>query len=223
MSRKVIGIIIIILGFFSLAGIVYFLFLNNLFPSWLNFGSKEIVPVVSEIPIQNDILETPADTESKEIKKITAEIPQNSQTEENTVDSAALKSDFEKDDLIRMSASFSERFGSYSNQSNFSNVIDLKIFMTDKMRKWADEYVKGQRVATTDSSIYFGVTTKAIKEDMKKYDDETGYAEVLVATRRQEARSTRANVSNAFSQNILITFKKENGSWKVDSAFWSEG
>ncbi len=222
MNRKAIGIIIIILGFFSLAGIVYFLFLNNLFPSWLNFGRKEIVPVTSDATAQNNIAQTPSKIENKEIKTITAEIPQNNQAEENTLDDKTVKVYSEKDDLIRMSASFSERFGSYSNQSNFSNVIDLKMFMTEKMRKWADEYVKSQRVASTDSSIYFGITTKAIKEDLKKYDDDTGYAEVMVSTRRQEARNTRINVSNAFSQNILITFKKENGAWKVDSAYWNE-
>jgi len=125
-----------------------------------------------------------------------------------------------KDSVARMAASFAERFGSYSNQSNFSNIIDLKIFMSIRMQAWGDDYVRSQRLEKKANDIYFGITTKAIAQEVREYDDHIGRSEVLVSTRRREAINSTANVSNVFNQDIIIDFVREKGAWKVDSASW---
>ena len=126
-----------------------------------------------------------------------------------------------KDDLVRMSGSFAERFGSYSNQSNFANILDLKIFMSERMKYWADNFIKDQNSRAQDGAdIYYGITTKSIAKELKEFDEDIGLAKILVQTRRREATGASSNYSNIYNQNILITFVKENGAWKVDSAHW---
>jgi hypothetical protein len=129
---------------------------------------------------------------------------------------------FGKEDLIRLSMSFAERFGSYSNQSNYTNVIDLKLFMSDKMRVWADDFVAQQRRADKDTSIYFGITTTAVANELLTYDEDLGTASVKVETRRREATGTTGNLSDPYGQRVTVTFVKERGTWKVDSAFWDD-
>jgi hypothetical protein len=128
---------------------------------------------------------------------------------------------FDKDDLTRMAESFAERFGSFSNQSNFANILDLKLFMSEKMKKWADNYITTHR-GENDSEIYYGITTKAIGHKVIDWNDDAGTGQVLVNTRRREATSSTLNSANAFSQDVLINFVKERGAWKVDSAFWQD-
>lgn len=128
--------------------------------------------------------------------------------------------EFSKDDLMRIAGAFAERYGSYSNQSNFTNVTDLKLFMSQKMQKWAELYVEEQQAKRLDTSIYYGITTKSVAQEIKDYDDDVGKANLLIKTRRREATGTTNNTSKVFDQDILITFVKEEGSWKVDSATW---
>jgi hypothetical protein len=125
-----------------------------------------------------------------------------------------------EDDLMRIAASFAERFGSYSNQSNFSNISDLKLFMSANMQTWADNYVNLQKQKNSATNIYYGITTKAVSEEVINYDDDLGQAKILVQTRRREAISSTNNTNNVFDQNITILFTKDRGAWKVDSAVW---
>lgn len=123
-----------------------------------------------------------------------------------------------KGDVERMAISFAERFGTYSNQANFSNMVDLKLFMSRKMQIWADEYVVKQTKANND--IYYGITTKAVTGETLNFDDATGQASVLVHARRREATMTTGNVSKIFNQDITINLIKEDQAWKIDSAYW---
>ncbi|MCU0679357.1 MAG: hypothetical protein MUC28_02845 [Planctomycetes bacterium] len=219
MGKKVIGISIFFLGLVLLAGFVYFLFFSpNTFMDELSkfTGGTKTVAETPAVPAGEAVAETPV-----AVKRITAEEkPINDLTGQNIDVKPAVET--AKDNVARMAASFAERFGSFSNQSNFSNIIDLKIFMSSRMQAWADEYVRAQRHKMASNDIYFGITTKAIAQEVKHYDDHVGQAEVLVNTRRREAVNSIANVSNVFNQNIVITFIKEKGAWKVDTASWQD-
>lgn len=204
-SRKILILVVIILVLF---GIILF---YVLFPDFFQ-GDK---------------------TASKPTEEaISKEVPSNAQKEPRTVTfqpidtteqiKAEVKKakEFSKDDLLRLASSFAERYGSYSNQSNFANISDLKLFMTKRMQVWANDYVAGQQALDSDTSIYYGITTKSVAEEIRDYDDDEGAASILVKTRRREASGTTSNTSQVFDQNILINFVKEQGSWKVDSANW---
>lgn len=122
-------------------------------------------------------------------------------------------------DLTRMAASFAERFGSYSNQSGFANISDLEVFMTINMQQWSRNYIKEMKARQADNLIYYGITTMAITNELKNFDEDEGQAEVLVKTQRRESVGSFEN-SKTFYQDITIFFAKENGIWKVDRAAW---
>jgi hypothetical protein len=199
MDRKTIGIMIIISALILMIAIIYLVFFHD-------FDKEEVVdtPLVQEektsgLPIQEEkiIEEAPAPPINKEVKV-------------NVVRS---------EDLKKIASSFTERFGSYSNHSDFSNILDLRIFMTESMKKWADKYVEELRGNNSADDIYFGVTTKSVSSEENFFDDYAGEAEILVKTQRKESTGTMKN-SRVYYQNILISFIKEKGAWKVDSAYW---
>lgn len=211
--KKTIGIVLIILGLLIGAGIFYFLFLNKPLPdikSRMPFGS-------GKSQTDNAGNNIAATTTAGGIKKISIE--EANKTENQPESPPKRSQQFSKEDLKRIASSFAERFGSYSNQSNFSNVYDLKIFMTRNMSRWATNFINEH---TTDeaSAIYYSISTVAVSEEIKEFDDDLGKAIVLVKTRRREANGTTNNLSDIFSQDIVIVFLKENGLWKVDSASW---
>jgi hypothetical protein len=221
--RIFIGTIIIVIGIGLLASLVYFIFIkktpiSEIIDSVPIPGRQtQVEPDPSAISdsISGDTSVTPGEgTEPRRIVVIEDQEQNQAQTP------AASSGEFGKEDLMRMAASFTERFGSYSNQSNFSNIIDLRIFMSQKMKKWADSYVESERIKDAANDIYYGITTKAIAKDLKEYDDDLGRARVTVMTRRREATVTTGNFSNVIDQNIEIYFIRENGVWKVDNALW---
>lgn len=124
------------------------------------------------------------------------------------------------EDLRKMAMFIAERFGSYSNQSNYSNVEELKIFMTAKMQDWADTYVASLKKQDKDAATYYGVTSIGVSATVKKFDDKAGAAEILVTTQRQEVVGT--SEPKVFSQDILIVFEKVKDEWKASSATWQK-
>jgi len=141
-------------------------------------------------------------------------------TEEKKSEVAPVKRNTEED-ARKMAASFAERFGTYSNQSGFSNMTNLQVYMSEKMKAWADEYVTKQKNANT-SEVYFGITTKAVTQEVKSFDENAGAATILVKTRRREATNSISSVSNVYNQDITINLIKDGSAWKVDSAFWEK-
>lgn len=171
--------------------------------------------------------QAPAETPAE--NKPAVELPQTGNTVqpaapvigENKTASAprAAKEEMSEEDAERMAGSFAERFGSYSNQSDYSNIEDLMIFMTGSMKEWAEGYIIKTAGKSGDRSIYYGITTKSVAEEVKNFDQSGGEAEILVTTQRREASGARANF-RTFYQDITIRFKKESGAWKVDAAVW---
>jgi len=222
MNKKITGIIIIISGLVLLTGVVYLLFFNqNYWPDWLIFLKKKESGMVkvNDNLVQNPKMATTSPIGSQEVKRIVfteTKIENRAEITETT------KPEFGRREILRLAASFAERFGTYSNQSNFSNILGLKMFMSRRMKSWVDSYIREHRQAQMDNSIYYSITTKAVSRELKEYDDNLNKAVVLVKTRRREAGGSAGNVSDTFSQDILINFIKENNIWKVDSANWLE-
>lgn len=199
MNRKYLGILIIIIGLLLLIGIVYIIFFHKFAPS-------------EEEKIEKEEITQP--TATPEEKK-TAPAGEKVVIEYRPLLSAKAR----EEDLKRMASSFAERFGSYSNQSNYGNIQDLKMFMTSKMKEWADSYIAEAIARKSDSSIYYGITTRTVSAEIKKFSEEEGAAEILVKTQRREATGTTGNTAS-FPQDILVIFIKESGVWKVAGAYW---
>jgi hypothetical protein len=124
----------------------------------------------------------------------------------------------DRSNLRRVASFFAERFGSFSNQSDYENIDELKVLMTARMRTWADSYVTAQREAKQGSAVYFGVTTRAISTDVTEFD-EAGPATVKVSTQRSQ-ESGETFKTKVYYQDMVIDFVKEGEIWKIDSAIW---
>jgi len=195
-NRKWFGILIITVGMLLLFLIIYFIW----FYQW---GASQVEEIIEPTTQNQQATQTVLPSES--IVKI-----QNKVTPPE-------KRELNQEDLKKMAGAFAERFGSYSNHSSYGNVLDLKVFMSKKMQIWADDFVEKSRGEY--SGIYYGITTKAITKETQSFNDVSGIAKILVKTQRKESTGDMGN-ETVFYQNIIIDFIKEDGVWKVDSAFW---
>jgi len=120
--------------------------------------------------------------------------------------------------LKAIASTFAERFGSYSNQGNFSNLDDLKDLMSVRMKSAISEY-KAKQQASMIGTAYYGITTKAISPQITSFEESLGRAEILVKTQRQEALGNTIN-PKVFYQDLKLNLVKTEADWKVDEAEW---
>jgi len=205
-NRKKIGLLIIAIALIILV-VIIILFLNkkksdqvNNPPSLITATSTSTLPL-SDNPVPTT---TPGDRspnpQSYDISKEVAH-------------------QLDSNDAAKLATSFAERLGSFSNQSSYGNVTDLKIFMTANMRDWADKYVAELKAASY-SGEYYGITTKTLTTKVVSYDKKAGTAEIEVTTERQEGRAD--NLGLPFRQKMTAKMLENNGEWLVDSAYWEK-
>lgn len=125
-----------------------------------------------------------------------------------------------KSDLSRLAASFAERFGSYSNQGEFENLLDLKALSTTKMQSWIDDLIKKNQAAQGNTASYFGVTAKAVSSKITSLNEKSGSAKVVVSVQKREASGSMTENVKVSYQNLELEFKKVSEEWKVDSTTW---
>jgi len=195
MSRKQ-KILIVIVGILVILALFYWLFLRENFAPQ-SPTTKTNVNVVALPPIA---------------------LP-NSTTVSATVPEASAEEKL-RSSISRLAAAFAERYGSYSNQGNFENLLDLESLMTEKMWVETDNFIQQNKISSGDSSAYFGITTKAISVNIVSIDEGSGMAEITVGTQRRESSGSMADSSTINYEDLELIFKKVNGEWKVDEAKW---
>lgn len=218
MNTKIIGIIIILLGLAGLFGGAYFVYRQLFYisdePLLLPQPEEKIEPEKTE---NKNSFNIPIETENGSIEKIIElqnkkSVVVSNREEENDNLSAS------EEQLKRTASLFIERFGSYSNQSNFSNISDLKIYMTSSMKEWADDFIKKSNV-DRDVSNYYGITTKSISQKVEFLNEDLGEAIIVVNTLRRESGGSLLE-DNSFYQEAVVKFALEKGFWKVNKATW---
>jgi len=120
--------------------------------------------------------------------------------------------------LVALTLPFVERFGTFSNQNNFENVKDLFPYMTDAFKQRSELQIQ-QAAGKPFPKAYTGVITKALSYKVTTVDQSAGTGEFLVTTQRREYVGTSTNFK-VYTQDISVTFKKEDSVWLVDSATW---
>ena len=208
-SKKTTGLLIILLGLIALVAVIYFMFFYDVV--------EPVEPVVVEEVVEEVVPEPPVKVlvplPKVEKPKPKPEVVQIEQKREVTQDEVG------QAELQRLASSFAERYGSFSNQSNFQNLKDLAMFMSAPMQERTNDYIEQSLSTRVDASVYYGMSTKALVADLKMMDDENGVGVVLVQTLRQEAKGDISNTTQK-NQNIEVKFIKEEGDWKVDKAVW---
>jgi len=121
-----------------------------------------------------------------------------------------------------LSTSFTERFGTYSNDGNYQNVVDLYPFMTSSMESWAKKYVA--KMLAEKSPSYEGITTRVVNTNFNSLDLDLGEAEIVVTTQRVTAKAVAGGKieSETSYQDLRLEFLKVNDEWKIDGAYWSK-
>lgn len=113
--------------------------------------------------------------------------------------------------------SFAEIYGTYSNQSNFSNLEGATGLITSNYRTEIESFLRQARANFKPEPAYKGVTTLAINTVVESLDEASGAARVTVKTQRQESGGTATTVKY---QDIKLDLLKEGGRWLVNRAEW---
>ncbi len=117
--------------------------------------------------------------------------------------------------VVSLSKTFTERYGSYSNEAKFANLSDVLPLMSSTFAANTQEFIDG----ATAPEEYYGVSTRLITVSVDEYDEGRGRASASITTQREIAEGSPQDIRIEF-QDIALTFITEDGVWKVDSATW---
>jgi len=205
--KKIIWLIIILLLLLIILGLVYFLVVYN------KLGKQNI-------------------NVNENLNQPTGMLPTNGlPASANTPNSAVLAdlqglntgtpsvNENEQIDVQFLAKDFAERFGSYSNQSDYKNLDELDTLMTDSMKSWIAQYKEQLKLQNPSTGPYYAIETKHVSNQIQSLDEKAGTAEILIKTQRQEFKNSIDN-SKILYQDILIKLIKVNDAWKVNGAYW---
>lgn len=123
-----------------------------------------------------------------------------------------------KGTVVRMARLFTERFGTFSSQSQYEGIGDVMAVTTDSFQNWLrDKYIpelKSQHSADT----YSGQTTRVMSVTVEKFADN----ESQVAVRVQRAATSDAGATEVKYSVLRVALIKQDSMWLVDSAHWEK-
>lgn len=204
-NRKQVGILIIGLGLLLILLILYFIFKNPV--------GQTTTPQPTASSSETNLPSSPTAGTTTPSNKPTDTAKYDISKEKPHVIGAA--------DLAKRAMLYSERLGSYSNQSDYGNFTDLKIFMTESLRTWVDKYVADLKNNPKNVAGYYGIETKALTTEVKSLNDKAGTAEITVTTERRESQD-KIGGGSPYAQKIDFSFVKVNGDWLIDKAYWQK-
>ncbi len=113
--------------------------------------------------------------------------------------------------------SFVERFGSYSSESDYVNVDDVKNLATPAFQSELDTLVRQFRSQTDPSDGYTGISTRIITIQPTVETDTN--MTFLITTQRQEAIGNPGNASIRY-QDVEVELVKSGDSWLINALTW---
>ena len=116
--------------------------------------------------------------------------------------------------LQTVAKTFVERYGSFSSESNYANIVDVLPLATKTF-----EVILLKQTQAGTSAEFYGITTRALVMKVDTRDEAAGTAKMTVTTQREERKGDLA-VETVRYQTIVLTFEKEQNVWKVASAAW---
>ena len=118
---------------------------------------------------------------------------------------------------------FAERYGSFSTDSRFSNLKELKDFSTPKLQSEMEEVITNEAAGQE----FYGVSSRAMKVEI--LDSSENAATVLVSLQREESKAGQDNF--VYYQDLKLSLVKSGSpraesrgeageSWLVDEVEW---
>jgi len=123
----------------------------------------------------------------------------------------------QKDALATLARTFIERYGTWSNQSDFENFTDLYPYMTDELKIATQDFVLRQRTALTANSLYYGLTTRFLSWDLTNIITDAS-ADLFANVQQQETKDGQTTI---LSKKATLKFIKQGADWKVSQINFS--
>ncbi|TSC55583.1 MAG: hypothetical protein G01um101418_838 [Parcubacteria group bacterium Gr01-1014_18] len=114
---------------------------------------------------------------------------------------------------------FVERYGSYSNASNFQNIEDVLYLATDSMRAFLERTLEQYRAGAVAGAEYSGMSTVVLSWDELTEESSENRHMFRVHTQRSKSIGSLDNVSSFYQDSKVVVLRQE-AVWKVDSAYW---
>lgn len=206
----------------SLIGTVVILVIVVVWQAAMFFQKQSVAPVSEGPIIESPIQENGEPVAEDEVEQVGQNGVQQNRGVGQTPTQIPLQSAERQDEitakLVALTLPFVDRFGTYSNQNNFENLKDVFPYMTDDFKKRSELQI--EQVANKPfPKAYTGVVTKALSYKVVSINEQAGTGEFFVTTQRREYIGTPTNFK-VYTQDISVTFKKEDSVWLVDSAVW---
>ncbi|NQT50088.1 hypothetical protein HQ571_05325 [Candidatus Kuenenbacteria bacterium] len=116
-----------------------------------------------------------------------------------------------------LSKNFVERFGTYSNQSDYISIKELVPMMSSSMAAWVENTYFDQLIKEHDpDGYYYEITTLAPVAYVMEQTPST--AKVKVSAQRVEKKADQE--STQFLQDVILELVKRGDNWVVDAAYW---
>jgi len=114
---------------------------------------------------------------------------------------------------------FVERFGTFTNQSNFDSIRGLNSIMTQSMIDWTTkEYLPKLETEHPANGYFYRITAKAPVVQVLANTENT--AKIKVTAQREEQVGT--DKPRSFLQDIILDLVSENNTWLVNAAYWQK-
>lgn len=123
----------------------------------------------------------------------------------------------EQSAILKIAKFFSERFGTYSNENNFSNLTNLKDYMTGDMQAWTDNFIAQNKDNNKD--VYYSLVSQAVSANITEYNEQAKTAKVEAITMQKETSGLPQEVVSK-ERVLTLDMRKEENAWKVNSAQW---
>ncbi|MBU1132332.1 hypothetical protein KKC32_03760 [Patescibacteria group bacterium] len=189
MSRKV-KIIILILAIAAILAVVFILMFRS--------GQKSSVPNLDETA-------SPQKVHLKDGEIVAIQLPPATEDEKQVISAK------------NMAVSFVERFGTFTNQSNYIGLLELSPALSSPMQSWLkNTYIPQLKTQHDPNGFFYRVITRAPAAELVSQTDSK--IKMKVSTEREETLSETEPV--VFMQDIVVDLVKENNNWLVDGAFW---
>jgi len=172
-----------------------------------------VIGLFIAILLSDKIFLEPKETTDANIKQSPAESVQQNTSLKNEPPALPLNERTpQEQQLYNVARNFAERYGSFSTDSKFANLEEVKIFSSPKMIEELNKIISSNK----EAAEFYGVSSKVLKVDIEEESQDT--AQVLVFLQRQEAKEGKDNF--VFYQNLELFLIKSGNNWLVDEAEW---
>ncbi len=119
--------------------------------------------------------------------------------------------EIQKNTAKQISKVFAERYGSFSTQNSYQNILEIKDLVTTDLYSSLSQIMNTAQNQTT----YYGMTTKVIAMNITKWASDS--ATITLSATREETKSSTTKKTN---QDAVVQMTKSGSNWLVSSFKW---